>query len=88
MNPSKMMFPLKTVLFVLLCSVAYGQMPEKPQITKTDHSQADWFVEIQKQNPDYNKAQALYDAYFKAHPYEKSVQRNIAIRWLNTNVFC
>jgi Concanavalin A-like lectin/glucanases superfamily/PKD domain len=87
MNYSKKMFPLKTFFFILLCTVAYGQMPEKPKINKTDHSQTDWFLEIQKPNPDFNKVQTLYDAYFKVHPYEKSTQRSIAVRWFQTNSY-
>lgn len=88
MNLTKMMFPLKTFILVFLCAfTVHGQMPEKPQITKTDHTETDWFREIQKTTPNLNHAQALYDAYFKIHPYEKSVQRNIAIRWFSTNKF-
>jgi hypothetical protein len=87
MNCSKMKFPLKTLMFILLCSATYGQMPAKSKITKTDHSLNDWFLEIQKPIADHNKVQTLYDAYFKTHPYEKSVQRNIAIRWFQTNSY-
>ena len=76
----------KTLLLVLVCAfTSYGQMPEKPKIIKTDHTNTDWFQEIQKERPNLDKAQTLYDAFFTIHPYEKSVQRNIAIRWFNTN---
>jgi hypothetical protein len=88
MRYPKLLFSLKTFILVLLCAIAtHAQMPEKPQIIKTDHSQNDWFLEIQKPIPDFNKVKPLYDAYFKTHPYEKSVQRNIAIRWFQINSY-
>lgn len=79
---------LRSIVVILLYCTTFtvmAQMPEKPKIIKVDHSETDWFIEVQKPTPNYTKVKTLYDAYFKTHPFEKSVQRNLAIRWFVTN---
>ena len=75
------------VVMLLYCTTftVMAQMPEKPKLTKVDHSETDWFIEVQKPTPNYTKVKTLYDAYFKTHPFERSQQRNLAIRWFVTN---
>ncbi len=63
----------------------HAQLPS-PLTIKKDHSKTDWFLEIQKIEPNFKQAKNLYDAYFKDHANEKSIQRKIAIRWFQTNV--
>lgn len=73
-------------LLLLLCPLfLFGQAPQDIKIIKTDHSETEWFKEIQKEEVDFNRAKTLYDDFFRTHTYEKSVQRNIAIRWFQVN---
>jgi len=76
-------YRLLLVLFYPL--FLFGQVSQTPEIIKTDHSQTEWFKEIQKEEVDFNRAKTLYDDFFRTHLYEKSVQRNVAIRWFQVN---
>lgn len=77
--------PLVFTSIFLLVFLLNAQSQEQIKIIKTDHSETEWFKEIQKDEVDFNKAKNLYDNFFITHPYEKSVQRNIAIRWFSVN---
>lgn len=87
---NKYYFPIQKActLLIIFCFVTLNvlsQNSEQIKIIKTDHSETEWFKEIQKDEVDFNKAKDLYDDFFRTHPYEKSVQRNIAIRWFSVN---
>ena len=71
-------------LFLIWPFLINAQEPAQ-NIVKKDHSNTDWFAEMQSEEPDYYKVKNLYDAYFLSHNNEKSVQRNLAIRWLSVN---
>lgn len=73
------------LLFLFCPFFLFGQAPQDIKIIKTDHSETEWFKEIQKEEVDFNRAKTLYDDFFSTHIYEKSVQRNIAIRWFQVN---
>jgi Concanavalin A-like lectin/glucanases superfamily len=77
----------KLILYFLifLSNFAFSQVDKSPKLIRTDHSGKDWFLEIQSKKPNFKHAKELYDLYFKAHPFEKSTQRNIAIRWFMIN---
>lgn len=87
---NKYYFPIQKActLLIIFCFVTFNvlsQNSEQIKIIKTDHSETEWFKEIEKDEVDFNKAKNLYDDFFRTHPYEKSVQRNIAIRWFSVN---
>ncbi|MDZ7934832.1 MAG: LamG-like jellyroll fold domain-containing protein [Emticicia sp.] len=87
---SKYCFPVKICLIIsIICGLTtlktFSQNIEQIKIIKTDHSETEWFKEIQKEEVDFNKAKSLYDEFFNTHANEKSVQRNIAIRWFQVN---
>lgn len=87
--PKYYSFFKSTCIVSVICCITFfktfSQNSEQIKIIKTDHSETEWFKEIQKEEADFNRAKALYDDFFRTHANEKSVQRNIAIRWFQVN---
>ncbi|PTM11418.1 MAG: hypothetical protein DA408_13480 [Bacteroidetes bacterium] len=49
---------------------------------KVDHETTDWWQEHHQPRPNVWRAERLFNAYFAAHPREKSLQKKLFIRWL------
>ena len=77
----------KSLILITFLTFSYliANAQEELKLIKTDHSETEWFKEIQKNEVDYEKVKKLYNDFFLLHPLEKSVQKNIALRWFNTN---
>jgi photosystem II stability/assembly factor-like uncharacterized protein len=80
--------PKSLFLIGFLCLksfIAFSQQTALPSpIKKVDHSQTEWYVEMQAVRPNWYKVEQLQRAYFQEHPYERSVQRRQCERWLHT----
>lgn len=82
------LFPLFSLLLISCLSIA--QVIDNVDINtgktpwvKTDHSDQDWFLSVNEDNPNYFEIKSQYDAYFLNHPLEKSMQRQMVRRWLS-----
>lgn len=53
--------------------------------TKKDHSGTEWFLEMNAAKANYFKVKASYDAYFAAHPNERSSEQKLCRRWMQMN---
>ena len=49
---------------------------------KVTHDTTDWWLECNQPIPNVWRAERLFNAYFTAHPQEKSLQKKLFIRWL------
>jgi photosystem II stability/assembly factor-like uncharacterized protein len=80
------MRPLKSILItglILLHCLLFSQQTElKPLVKKVNHSQTDWYLEMQSDNANWFKVNALQRDYFTKHPYERSQERRQCERWL------
>jgi photosystem II stability/assembly factor-like uncharacterized protein len=52
------------------------------QFEKTDHSNTDWWQEMNSPSPNVLVAERLFNTYFESHYREKSLQKKLFIRWL------
>jgi hypothetical protein len=82
---------LKLTLISLLCILTFvtncqvSQIENEYKIVKKNHSNQAWYLEIQKEMPNYQIVKEAYDAYFDIHPFERSPQKNQVRRWLMTS---
>jgi concanavalin A-like lectin/glucanase superfamily protein/type IX secretion system substrate protein/PKD domain-containing protein len=49
---------------------------------KTDHSDTDWWQEMNSASPNVLNAESQFNDYFSTHFREKSLQKKLFIRWL------
>lgn len=74
-------------VFIFVSANLYGQDNEfNSKYIKVDHSDQPWYKEIRKEVPNYYVVEKLYNDYFLKHPFEKSTQKKIVRRWLQTEV--
>ncbi len=70
-------------VFCFLNTTLFCQTTDlKPLVKKTNHTQTEWYLEMQSPNPNWFKVNDLQRDYFLAHPYERSQERRICERWL------
>ena len=80
MQPSKSII---TAVLILTHVLLFSQQTDlKPLIKKVNHTQTDWFLEMQSENPNWFKVNELQRNYLLAHPYERSQERRRCERWL------
>ena len=76
-----------SIVVIFISTNLFGQENKiKPKYIKVDHSEQPSYIEIQKEVPNYYIIQKLYNDYFESHPLEKSIQKKIVRRWLQTEV--
>lgn len=80
--------PKSLIVTGLLCLTSFfvfSQQTDLPSpIKKVDHSQTDWYLEMQSARPNWYQVERLKRAYFQEHPNEKSTERRQCERWLHT----
>ena len=80
MQPSKSII---TAVLILTHVLLFSQQTDlKPLVKKVNHTQTDWFLEMQSENPNWFKVNALQRNYFLNHPHERSQERRRCERWL------
>ncbi|WP_276500655.1 CBM96 family carbohydrate-binding protein [Terrimonas pollutisoli] len=74
-------------LTLILSSLAMPAQEVEDQFkrTKTDHSNTEWYKELNSARPNYWKVKAEYEQFFSAHKTERSSQEKICRRWLEIN---
>jgi photosystem II stability/assembly factor-like uncharacterized protein len=80
MQPSKCL--LIVGLFLTQIFLFSQQTELKSLVQKANHTQTDWFLEMQSPNPNWFKVNELQRKYFINHPYERSQERRRCERWL------
>ncbi len=86
MSTSKSILIFSIVVIFISTNLFGQENKNKPKYIKVDHSEQPWYIEIQKEVPNYYIIQKLYNDYFESHPLEKSIQKKIVRRWLQTEV--
>lgn len=79
---------LKNALLGIALSLCHSLMwsqslDPNPLVKKVNHTQTDWYLEMQSARPNWFKVEQLYRDYFKNHTYERSPQRRQCERWLH-----
>jgi PKD repeat protein len=83
----KVLYAVLLLNFLLLSIETFGQDEEEIIDTriKKDHSNTEWFTEMNAARPNYWKVKSSYDAFFTAHPNERSTEQKLCRRWMQMN---
>lgn len=75
------------LLFLTFSLVLFAQDDEEITDTriKKDHSQTEWFLEMNAARPNYWKVKKLYNTFFTAYPNERSGEQKLCRRWIQIN---
>ncbi|MEO5906130.1 MAG: hypothetical protein ABIQ11_05355, partial [Saprospiraceae bacterium] len=70
------------LFFICIISNAFGQ-PEFPYFLRTDENAPLWVRKMYEPNADPGEVMALYEAYYKEHPFVKNQHTQYYKRWLS-----